>query len=61
MQSKIPIDWQEQQKATEEKRRILEREQQEQEYIRKIYNERIERKLQQKYSAGNDTFRVIPN
>lgn len=55
LSSKIPIDWSSEDLATLEKQRKMERDRQEQEYIRKIYNNRIEQKLHEKFRIGADS------
>jgi hypothetical protein len=61
LQSKIPIDW-----ATDTRAEILNNpcrleKLHEQTYIKNVYNQRINRKMIEKYNSSFDTFRAIPN
>jgi hypothetical protein len=57
LQSKLPIDWH----TPEDPSPIKTREAYEQAYIKNIYNQQVNKQIQERYKRSDDTFRAIPN
>jgi hypothetical protein len=51
MKSKVPIDWSSDLPPTDEKHRVIIRETQEKEYIKRIYEQKMERKMKERYKG----------
>jgi hypothetical protein len=52
MKSKVPIDWDSDQQPTYERHRQIAKETNEREYIKRIYDQKMERKLKERYRGG---------
>ena len=57
LQSYVPIDW----TTPEGDSPLKTRETQEQTYLRNVYNQKVNRQIEERYHRPQDTFRVIPN
>jgi hypothetical protein len=61
MKSKVPIEWSDQNRMTYQKSRILTKEAMEKEYIKNIYNQKMERIIRDRYNPNYDPYSQIPN
>lgn len=59
--SKIPIDWETDSTANVVGNPCRSQRMYEQAYIQNVYNQRINKKMLEKYNSSFDTFRVLPN
>lgn len=61
MASKVPIDWASDPHADFLKNPCRSQKIQEQAYLQRVYDQRISKKMMEKYNNSFDTFRVIPS
>lgn len=61
LNSKVPIDWKTDSTQDTHKSPFQSNKEQEQLYMQYLYNQRMTRKMIEKYHSNFDTFRVIPN
>jgi hypothetical protein len=61
MKSKVPIEWSDQNRMTYQKHRALAKSTIEKEYIRNIYNQKMERIIRDRYNPSYDPYEPIPN